>query len=79
MRIQSFAYLFSSVLLRKPYRAQVRRACSVDVDLNKHVVIFSLEHFYSRLTLLLSGLPSAERPGHQPDLTEPVEQKPPPK
>lgn len=72
MRIQSFAYPFSSVVLRKHYRAQVRRACSVDVDLNKCIFIFSLEHFSSRLTLLLSGLPSAERPGHQPDLTEPV-------
>lgn len=44
----------------------------MDVDLNKRVFIFSVEHFYSRLTLLLSGLPSAERPGIQPDLTEPV-------
>lgn len=72
MRIQSFAYPFSSAVLRTRYRAQVRRACSVNVDLNRHVFIFSLERFYSRLTLLLSGLPSAERPGYQPDLTEPV-------
>lgn len=79
MRIQSFAYPFSSVVLRKQYRAQVRRACSVNVYLNNYVFIFSVEHFYSRLTLLLSALPSAERPGLQPDLTEPVKKKHPPK
>lgn len=72
MRIVSFTYPFSSFLLRYHYRPRVRRACSVDVYLNKHVFIFSVEHFYSGLTLLLSGLPSAERPGIQPDLTEPV-------
>lgn len=44
----------------------------MDVYLNKHVFIFSVKHFYSGLTLLFSGLPSAERPGLQPDLTEPV-------
>lgn len=76
MRIQSFTNPFSSVVLCKHYRAQVRRACRVDFYLNKHASIFSLEHFNDRLTLLLSGLPSAERPGLQPDLTEPVKKPP---
>lgn len=34
--------------------------------------IFSVEHFYRRLTLLVSGVLPSERPGLKPDLTEPV-------
>lgn len=37
-----------------------------------NAVIFSTGHFYTRLTLILSDLPSIEKPGIQPDLTEPV-------
>lgn len=44
----------------------------MDVNVHMNAFIFSVEHFYTRLTLLLSGLPSSERPGLHPDLTEPV-------
>lgn len=36
------------------------------------IFILSVEHLFAGLTLLLSGFPSSERPGLQPDLTDPV-------
>lgn len=44
----------------------------MDVNVNMNAFILSVEYFYSRLTLLFSGPSSSERPGLQPDLTEPV-------
>lgn len=45
--------------------------CRLDVNVPVIVFILSVEHLFTGLTLLLSGLPSSERPGLQPDSTDP--------
>lgn len=63
----------SSSLLTLLCCLQVRIARTTDKDVHLNAFIFSVEYFYTGLTLLLSALPSTERPrASSIDLTEPV-------